>query len=59
MRYLDKTFGIFDKYYKPKKKIKNSYQIYLNDINMLIEKQSKNKREHGRLSDTQKKEASK
>jgi len=41
MRYLDKSFGIYDKYHKPKKIIKSSYENYLADINKLIEKQSK------------------
>lgn len=42
MRYLDKAFDIFDRYCKPKKTIKNSYDIYLKDIDKLIEKQKKN-----------------
>ena len=42
MRYLDKAFGIFDKYHRSKKVIKNSYEIYRKSIDTLIERQLKN-----------------
>lgn len=39
MKYLEKAFGIVDKYYKPRKPTQNSYKVYCIKISNWIDKQ--------------------